>query len=156
MPVRQIDLRHEFINLKESAKENLFSLRAIEKLHIDEDTTLAFRFDLQSFHVDELESSGTDFGDILLQGLFIKKLNKRIRHACGIRTIIPTSHTASSTGLDESNTTDETNSEKWDIAPMLGWSVDMPELGTGSFTSLLMRYRFSVLGADSHLSLIHI
>ena len=53
-----------------------------------------------------------------------------------IRTIIPT------------GTADETSNEKWDIMPVLGWSVDTPELGHGSFTSLIMRYRFSVLGAE--------
>ena len=136
-PVRRFDFRHEYVNLEQDAHEQLYILRAVENLQPSEDLSIALRLDLPSVIVDEDGPTHSGFGDILLEGLVIENINKHWRHACGIRTIIP------------SGSREETGGEKWDIAPVLGWSVDTPEFGHGSFTSFLMRYRFSALGSEN-------
>ena len=136
-PVRRVDLRHEYENLEGGAEKQRYILRAEEKFQINENLNLAFRADIPSVTVDREESFSSGIGDILLQSLLIEKINHRWRHTCGIRTIVPTA------------STDATGGEKWDIVPIVGWSVDTPELGHGSFSSLLMRYRFSTIGANS-------
>ena len=136
-PVRRLDFRYEFENLKEDSEEQKYILRGEEQIHINEDFELAFRVDIPSVVVDEQNSFHAGLGDILLQGLAISKGRDRFRYACGARTVVP------------SATTDETGGEKWDMAAILGLSADTPELGHGSFVSFLMRYRFSLLGAES-------
>ena len=132
-PVARADLRYEYENLKEGGDEHQAIFRLEEKLDINEGVKVALRADLPTVFVDEEESS-SGLGDSLFQALVIRKMSKRWRHACGLRTIVPTA------------TEDETGKGKWDLAPVIGTSVDLPELGHGSFSSLLLRYRFSVLG----------
>ena len=136
-PVGRADLRYDFKNLEHGELEHSVILRIEEKLELSNDLKLAFRADIPTVFIDEEDHELVEgLGDSFFQTLVIQDINSRWKHACGIRTTLPTGNK------------DETSNEKWDIAPVLGWSVDTPELGHGSFSSFIMRYRFSVLGAS--------
>jgi hypothetical protein len=133
-PVRQVNLKYKYENLEKGAESHQLLTQLIERWDLGNDDELGVQLDLPVRRERE-EDTETGLGDILLQGTVIQRMG-RYRFETGLRTIVPS---ASHGTLGR---------EKWDVAPLMGGSVDLPSVGQGSFISLVSRYRVSVAGAD--------
>lgn len=132
-PVRQINLKYTYENLESGAERQDFLTQMIERWTLEDEVEIGLRLDVP-IRRERGETTETGAGDVLIQGTGIRRLG-RYRVETGLRTILPS---ASSGSLGR---------EKWDLAPLLGGSLDLPSIGRGSFISLVSRYRFSVAGS---------
>jgi len=133
-PVRQVNLKYKYENLEKGAESHQLLTQLIERWDLGNDDELGLRLDLP-VRGEREENTETGLGDILLQASGIRRMG-RYRVETGLRTIVPS---ASHGTLGR---------EKWDLAPLLGGSLDLPSVGQGSFISLVSRYRVSVAGAE--------
>jgi hypothetical protein len=134
-PVRQVNLKYKYENLEKGAESHQLMTQLVERWDLGDDDELGLQLDLPVRRERE-ENTETGLGDILLQASAIRRKG-RYRVETGLRTIVPS---ASHGTLGR---------EKWDVAPLMGGSVDLPSVGRGSFISLVSRYRVSVAGAEN-------
>jgi hypothetical protein len=133
-PVRQVKLKYKYENLEQGQEGHQLLTQLIQRWDLGHDDEVGLRIDLP-VRSEREEKTETGLGDILFQGSGIRRMG-RYRLETGLRTIVPSASHGTLGG------------EKWDLAPLLGGSLDLPSIGQGSFISLVSRYRFSVAGAE--------
>ena len=138
-PTHRLDLRYEYENL--DPQQQKYTFRLNNKFTINQNWTSGLRVDLPVALIrkdDEGSSSETGLGKLLLQSIFIKRIED-FRWGAGLRVHTP------------AVSNDDLGDDKWDIAPMAGMSLDLPRLGHGSFTAFMLRHRFTLSRASDEI-----
>ena len=133
-PVARFEVRHRFDSFVGKNDVNFGRFRFEEKISPPGDWQYGLRLDARFINADDDGSSG-EFSDFFIEGRAIKR-DGADRYGFGLRNVVR---------LPD----DTAGGEKWDLAPIAGFSRDLDYFDSGSFVGILARYRFSVTGADS-------
>jgi hypothetical protein len=142
-PVKRVDLRVD--DITPGSGQGLHSwvliLRHDQPLVLSQDWKLGLRFDLPITYNNVPSGDNpaggykTGLGDALIQGVFIKTIDKRQAVGFGTQLILPTA------------TADQFGTGYWRLAPTLDYRYALPEISRGSFFLAAVRYDFNFAGA---------
>ncbi len=145
---QRIDFRYQFRALSGDKDRNTFTTRIEKPFRLRDNWELGTRLDLPVIYSEQTSSDNPDgewragAGDVLIQGVLIRKFDKNNAFGFGSQLILPTA------------TEDQMGKGKLQLSPTAAWKMTMNSVSKGSFFVPLVRYAFDIGGSDSssHIS----
>ncbi len=145
---QRIDFRYQFKALSGDKDRNTFTTRIEKPFRLRDTWEIGARLDLPVIYSEETSHDNPNgnwragAGDVLLQGVLIRKIDTNNAFGFGSQLILPTA------------TEYQMGKGKTQLVPTLAWQTSMNRVYEGSFFAPLVRYGFDIGGSDSrsHIS----